>query len=87
MNEYIKREDAYKYIDEHLEEVFVGQTIADAVKQIISKVSTTDVVEVVRCKDCKHYALMCEVTGHCNWIDEITKPTDFCSYGERKDDE
>lgn len=43
--------------------------------------------ELVRCKDCKHYALMCEVTGHCNWIDEITKPTDFCSYGKRKDNE
>lgn len=46
-------------------------------------------VEVVRCKDCKHW---------CNEIDEHTyecctraivnrfKPDDFCSYGERKEE-
>lgn len=57
---------------------------------------TADVVEVVRCKDCKY----CE---HCypvkaiggeaveGWFCKTRKrcmlPDDFCSYGERKEDE
>ncbi len=39
---------------------------------------TADVVEVVRCKDCKYWN-----NGDCYRI-ELTRPTDFCSYGERK---
>ena len=39
--------------------------------------SASDVVEVVRCKDCKHWR-----GGDCFRI-ELTKPSDFCSYGER----
>lgn len=47
---------------------------------------TVDVVEVVRCKDCKHL----EITGcygECGraYLSGIVKPWDFCSYGERKD--
>jgi hypothetical protein len=50
-----------------------------------------DFVEVIRCKDCKHYDY-----GRCSKISyimdgyyqgsfEVKKPTDFCSYGERSD--
>lgn len=55
----------------------------------LADVPTVDTVEVVRCKDCKHYML---------WEDSedkrtcsksiglmISDPDDFCSYGERKD--
>ena len=38
-----------------------------------------DVVEVVRCKDCKHWH-----NGDCYRL-ELSLPNDFCSYGERKD--
>ena len=38
-----------------------------------------DVVRVVRCKDCKHWN-----NGDCYRI-ELTRPNDFCSYGERKE--
>lgn len=58
----------------------------------IKEMPTADVVEVVRCKDCKHYKrnIPC-VGGHYNgcdeWIDEGNPITvydnDFCSYGER----
>lgn len=46
-----------------------------------------DVVEVVRCKDCKHYKTMfCKMDI---WHKDITlyraDENDFCSYGERKD--
>lgn len=45
-----------------------------------------DVVEVVRCGECKY--LM--ANGICNmFADDNIKPSasDFCSYGERKDEE
>ena len=51
-----------------------------------------DAVEVVRCKDCKHYkpqkksAHWENRTNYCNRIVTIkVQPYDFCSYGERKE--
>lgn len=49
-----------------------------------------DIVQVVRCKDCKHLerdsglqgGKMCLVRGDTGWCND----TDFCSYGERKAD-
>lgn len=58
--------------------------------------STADVVEVVRCKDCKHYRN--HPNGLCDcWTEpydnergykgdmHCVEPDDFCSYGERKE--
>ena len=42
---------------------------------------TADVVEVVRCKDCKYKEQCCEFT----MISGRDKSLDFCSYGERRD--
>ena len=50
---------------------------------------TIDTVEVVRCKECKHWdneddAQRCSYTHNgLHWA----KPDDFCSYGERKEKE
>ena len=48
-----------------------------------------DMVEVIRCKDCKHFQ-----ENYCYsyqwWNDDsavIVGDTDFCSYGERKETE
>ena len=63
-------------------------------EEIISWLKENDVVEVVRCKDCKHFKqnIFCvggEYDGCDAWDNngnEIeVKPEDFCSYGERKD--
>lgn len=56
-------------------------------EDILSECPTADVVEVVRCKDCKHYKTMfCKMDI---WHKDITlyraDENDFCSYGERKD--
>ena len=57
----------------------------------IANASTVDAVEVVRCRDCKHwhketlfcdYTLYGEAQERVNWY-----ANDFCSYGERKDNE
>ena len=59
---------------------------------ILQEAPTVDAVEIVRCKDCKHYmpqkksAHWENRANYCNRIVTIkTQPYDFCSYGERKD--
>ena len=54
--------------------------IADAIKRI-EGFSTEDVVEVVRCKDCKFYG-----NGDCS-VQSVRSmyPNDYCSYGERRE--
>ena len=54
-----------------------------------------NVVEVVRCKECKHYIPKENLTdeydnpigadGLCDNTDTYTDETDFCSYGELKE--
>ena len=65
----------------------------DDVIAAIAGQPTVDVVEVVRCKDCKWYDADCEIcvlhsedgdTYDCG-CDVNMKPEDFCSYGERRD--
>lgn len=56
---------------------------------IIEDAPSVDAVEVVRCKECKHW--ICnpntEEWGKCKWIsdeqfDVVMNADDFCSYGE-----
>ena len=56
------------------------------------RMNRVDVVEVVRCKDCKHGDTGIDEDGNVFWKClgihyGGTKPNDFCSYGERKDNE
>lgn len=47
-----------------------------------------DAVPVVRCKDCVHkHAVSCESIVVCSCLGKTIqmKPSDFCSYGERKE--
>jgi hypothetical protein len=63
---------------------------------LIDDAPTVDAVEVVRCKDCKYYkeyipredqsAMMC-FCPCCLGGQGKKKPTDYCSYGERRDQE
>ena len=60
--------------------------------EVAEDMPTVDSVEVVRCKDCKHYkpqkksAHWENRTNYCNRIVTTkVQPYDFCSYGERKD--
>ena len=52
-------------------------------------VSKDDRVLVVRCKDCRRYATDNKGEQYCPFIKGLRKPKpdDFCSYGERKDNE
>ena len=63
------------------------------VANLLLHAPTVNAVEVVRCKDCKHYkpqkksAHWEHKANYCNRIVTIkTQPYDFCSYGERKNE-
>lgn len=47
--------------------------------QYIEIIPAADVVPVVRCKDCKFWDF-----GDCYRL-ELSRPDDFCSYGEMRD--
>ena len=77
-DEYIRRKDAAKLL---------GYIFGVDVVRRLHEVPAADVVEVVRCKDCK-YHYDCGV-HFCNRL-RMDCPDDsdfFCSYGERKDND
>lgn len=87
---YIKLEEAIEKIDNlkcECDAHFYGEALTDAKSELLA-LPTADVVEVVRCKDCKFrgtddcsnsYYLECEGA----YVDPM-EDDDFCSYGERR---
>ena len=61
-----------------------------SLRELLEDTPTADVMEVVRCKDCKyafHHPLgyiYCHRDGR-NAYEMVFKKDSFCSYGERKD--
>jgi len=83
MTDYIKRKDAIEEINKTLNMFGRDHTITDydAIDCILT-VPSSDVVEVVRCKDCLHGS-WCEDVLWCNITDEPMAENDFCSKGDR----
>lgn len=86
--EYIRREDAIDLINKisNLDLKAKGGICVS-----LANLQKADVVQVVRCKDCKHFYFadnrisqeqryVCEISG------EIWKPDSFCSCGERREE-
>lgn len=76
------------------------KNIAAGEKTITSEVcevftSSTDMVEVVRCKDCKHFSKVGVSHGgtewgqcHCVYVSRLScESDDFCKHGEEKESE
>jgi hypothetical protein len=102
MSEYIKCKELRKQILEDIE--FCGEPDASlrpiaygtilGLKGALSYINTlpaADVVEVVRCKDCKHFLNDTDYCkehnkGYCEWDNTIKSKRHFCSYGERETD-
>ena len=57
-----------------------------SVKRVLMQAPEVDVVEVTRCKNCKHYEadIICEGVGYCNEHQKGMRDNNFCSYGERR---
>ena len=98
MARYIDADEMLKYLDEsHTDnDWLVGQYNADWIYSFIEGQPTADVVEVVRCKDCKYWELKIvepifrRELGNCtssqwenNEFWHQTWEDDFCSYGEK----
>ena len=90
MAEYIEREALLREI-ERREALMVGDKLVsvDAMKSFIKNRPAADVVEVVRCKDCKNL-VNTTINANCFLICDISDmeiaPEDFCSHGERREE-
>lgn len=74
--------------DTLLLEIANSPGLVDAYKilSMISNAPAVDAVEVVRCNDCKHYALWGDgrFMHHCDRHDCTAYDDDYCSCGERR---
>lgn len=56
---------------------------------VLKDAPTVDAVEVVRCKDCKHwlkdFAGCSDTVGRCEWANYAVGADGYCLYGERKE--
>ena len=82
------------FVDEKGYEEALLDAAGVILKKDIEALPAVDAVEVVRCKDCVHYydrePVCLKIYSDCvchqtAWQER--KPNDFCSYGERKDNE
>ena len=78
MGEYVKRSDALQAVGDVHPLDYNGQGIVERIKAI----PAADVVEVVRCGECKHHE---GIRCFCWNSVIVTRFDDYCSNGERKD--
>ena len=83
VTDYIKREDAQRITAEWLSGYIYDEQreVLEKVEVELGELPSADVVDVVRCKDCKYHA---EFPSKCNKL-HLTPmlPNDYCSYGEK----
>lgn len=80
---YVDKKELYKLFEES--NGIIKLHVSD-----VDMLSTVDVVEVVRCKDCVYWQDNNDGYPHkeCRWgKDETPDAYDFCSYGERRTDD
>ena len=90
--EYIEREAVLRAIADVQYMMYSDDDCADeyaAVNTVFSAVETVptaDVVEVVRCKDCKYYSVSDRQCGHPDglYLTRDAGDDPYCSYGERR---
>lgn len=66
--------------------IYSDPVLLHVIKNTLDAVPAVDAVEVVRCKDCKHYWKNVNTPGFdgkCTTVGD----DDFCSSGERKDND
>ncbi len=87
MSRYIDADKAYETARNYHKDF--ARSIADltSLREVLVDTPTADVVEVVQCKDCKHCVIGVYTNLYCEHYDYGVNADDFCSYGERKDEE
>lgn len=92
MSRYIDADALYKVVTERYSDITAGSYpynyVAFDMANLVKKAPTADVVEVVRCKDCKYWQDNNGGYPHeeCRWGKEETPDADdYCSFGERRE--
>lgn len=84
MKEYIERASVHSIIERTSTFAFTRGGMHEQVDSL----PAADVVEVVRCKDCRYWQDNNGGYPHpeCRWIDDETpNADDYCSFGEREE--
>ena len=90
MDEYVKKLDLIDAIYDH---EFANWCDKDEVSTIINDMPSVDVVEVIRCAECKWFQCNMSMDGYLpDGVDEFEcrhwcgscDPVDFCSFAERR---
>ena len=85
MAEYIEKSDALGV----LEHCAIWNKGINAAYDEMQVVPAADVMEVVRCRYCKHWlkdvAGCTDFVGRCEFANYMVGAAGYCSYGERKD--
>lgn len=92
MTEYIKRSAVFEQFDNADADVCETDDFGGVdygfgmknIKELINAIPAADVVEVVRCKDCKYNRGSKKCLNPDSFF-AVPKDDDFCSYGERKE--
>ena len=93
MAEYIEREALYKEVTEKYHDINGGQypfnVVAYDMAQLVKSAPTADVVEVVRCSECKHHHDPMRCSLWYGTLDDneyfLEHGKDFyCAFGERR---
>ena len=80
----------------HEHTAVVIENLCDSIAKGVSIIPAADVVEVVRCKDCKHYSptyySICtnnnvEISFYGESAVLVVEPDFYCAYGERRNKE
>ena len=88
MAEYIDREALKEHIGSYAGMFTDELGFAVSLQAVLNGVDfapAADVVEVVRCRDCKHCTSIEGVLSLCAYHYIACDYNDFCSYGERKE--
>lgn len=91
MDEYIEKRKALLSKVTVTQESEYAKGWNDAIDAIVKNAcDLTDLLKVVRCKECKHWRGTDEYgDGYCgnpDGIDNVAHEKDFCSYGERREE-
>ncbi len=77
----------YINFDNALERMLFSMCGTGYQSEAMHAISGMPTIDIVFCKDCKHYETGKEYEPYCNHIKGLdeAKDNDFCSYGERRE--
>lgn len=97
MSRYVDMDKVYETARKYHKDFAKSMADLTSLREVLEDTPTADVVEVVRCKDCKYFLdkqiknhqgiCMCGEKDTSYASDFYPYADDFCSYGQRKDEE